>query len=47
MLNGVLPPPPGPEDPQPEINEATKIAGQFGGEVVNEVPHKHVPGRVY
>jgi hypothetical protein len=47
QLNGMLPPPPGPEDPQPEINEATKIAEQFGGKVISERPYIRVPGRVY
>ena len=46
-LNDSLPAPPGPEDPQPEINEATRIAELYGGEVIHEVPYVHVPGRVY
>lgn len=47
MLNGMLPAPPGPEDPQPEINEATRVAELCGGQIVSEVPYVRVPGRVY
>lgn len=47
LLNSMLGDFPGPENPQPEINEATRVANELGGEVVFEEPYVRVPGRVY